>query len=278
MKNKKVKFGYLTHEDMVNKVQSGELDEYDIIFSKTDNIIYIISENLEPIDLHSRVYVFESKNEAEIKLNEYTDTYAGQVVAILDNDKFRGYIVNYNTTTNKYFVVPLYEYPEPINYNTLGNRPIINLTGTLDNPLVISELDSGIYSIIGQYTISNLEETIYLSVGSTIFIIDKNAQNNNTKIKKITVDEITDYTIINNELKKSNYATEQYLVNNEYVTDNYVDYKIKALGQSIKDDIQAYVKDKFDEAFSEELDVRIDDRIKENIEDLSEDNIRSLFD
>ena len=275
MKNKKVKFGYLTHEDMVNKVQSGELDEYDIIFSKTDNIIYIISENLEPIDLHSRVYVFESKNEAEIKLNEYTDTYAGQIIAILDNDKFRGYIVNYDTAANKYIAVPLYEHPEPIDYTTLGNRPIINLTGTLDNPLVISELDSGIYSIIGQYTISNLEETIYLSASNTIFIIDKNQ--NNT-VKKITADEITDYTVTNNELKKSNYATEQYLVNNEYVTDSYVDYKIEALGQSIKDDIQAYVKDKFDEAFSEELDVRIDDRIKENIEDLSEDNIRSLFD
>ena len=37
-----------------------EIDEYDIIYSKDRLITYLISEALEPIEIHSRVYIFNS--------------------------------------------------------------------------------------------------------------------------------------------------------------------------------------------------------------------------
>ena len=241
----RVKFAYLTYEDMLSKIDSGDLNEYDIIYSKDKYVTYLITEELQPLELHSRVYVFDSVSEAETKLNESTDTYAGQVVAILDNDTYRGYIVNQKS--GKFIVTPLWEHPEPIDYDTLGNQPIINLTGTLDEPIMVSELDDGIYRIKGQYKISDLEETIYLSASDIICNVVKN--NQNIEIKKITSDNITDYIITNSDIYKNTYVTEQYLKDKNYTTTSYVDTKIEALELSIKEDMRGYFQEAITEVF-----------------------------
>ena len=139
---------------MLSKIETGDINEYDIIYSRDQYVTYLITEELKPLQLRSRVYIFDSVSEAEIKLNESTDTYTGQVVSILYNGTYRGYIVNQKNGT--FIVTPLWEHPEQIDYDTLGNRPIINLIGTLDKPIMVSEFDNGIYRIKGQYKISDL--------------------------------------------------------------------------------------------------------------------------
>ena len=269
----RIKFAYLTYDDMLSKIDSGDLNEYDIIYSKDKYVTYLITENLQPLQLRSRVYVFDSISEAENKLNESTDTYIGQVVAILDNGTYRGYIVNQKSS--KFTVTPSWEHSEPIDYDTLGNRPIINLTGTLDKPIMVSELDDGIYRIKGQYKISDLEETIYLSASDILMTVSKN--NQNIEIKKITSDNITDYIITNSDIYKNTYVTEQYLKDNNYVTTAYVDTKIEALELSIKEDMRGYVQEAITEVFGEELDKKIDDKIDEKIVPMSDSQIRNLF-
>ena len=269
----RIKFAYLTYDDMLSKLESGEINEYDIIYSKDQYVTYLITEDLQPLQLRSRVYVFDSISEAEIKLNESTDTYVGQVVAILDDDTYRGYIVNQKS--GKFIVTPLWEHSEPIDYDTLGNRPIINLVGTVGKPIMVSELDDGIYRIKGQYKISDLEETIYLSASYIIITVSKN--NQNIEIKKITSDNITDYIITNSDIYKNTYVTEQYLKDNNYTTTSYVDTKIEALELSIKEDMRGYVQDAITEVFGEELDKKIDDRIDEKFVPMSDSQIRNLF-
>ena len=269
----RIKFAYLTYDDMLSKLESGDLNEYDIIYSKDKYVTYLITEELKPLQLRSRVYVFDSVSEAEIKLNESTDTYTGQVVSILYNDTYRGYIVNQKS--GKFTVTPLWEHSEPIDYDTLGNRPIINLVGTVGKPIMVSELDDGIYRIKGQYKISDLEETIYLSASDIIITVLKN--NQNIEIKKITSDDITDYIIDNSDISKNTYITEQYLKDNNYVTTAYVDTKIEALELSIKEDMQDYVQEAITEIIGEELDKKIDDRIDEKIVPMSDSQIRNLF-
>ena len=269
----RIKFAYLTYGDMLSKLESGEINEYDIIYSKDQYVTYLITEELKPLQLRSRVYVFDSISEAEIKLNETTDTYVGQVVAILDNDTYRGYIVNQKN--DKFTVTPLWEHSEPIDYDTLGNRPIVNLVGTLDKPIMVSELDNGIYRIKGQYKISDLEETIYLSASDIICTVVKN--NQNIEIKKITSDNITDYIITNSDISKNTYVTDQYLKENNYTTTSYVDTKIEALEVSIKEDMRGYVQEAITEVFGEELDKKIDDKIDEKIVPMSDSQIRNLF-
>ena len=268
-----IKFGFLTVEQMLSAINSNQLQTYNICFTKDTHQIFVIKENLEPLEIHSRVYVFDSISEAETKLNESTDTYVGQVVAILDNDTYRGYIVNQKS--GKFTVTPLWEHSESIDYDTLGNRPIVNLVGTLDKPVTVSELDDGIYRIKGQYKISDLEETIYLSASDILMTVSKN--NQNIEIKKITSDDITDYIITNSDISKNTYVTEQYLKENNYTTISYVDTKIEALETSIKEDMKSYVQTVIEEFFTEELDKRIDDRIDEKIVPMSDSQIRNLF-
>lgn len=269
----RVKFAYLTYEDMLSKIDSGDLNEYDIIYSKDKYITYLITEELKPLQLRSRVYVFDSVSEAETKLNESTDTYIGQVVAILNDGIYRGYIVN--KERDIFTTTPLWEHPEPIDYDTLGNRPIVNLVGTLDEPIMVSELDNGIYRIKGQYKISDLEETIYLSASDIICTVVKN--NQNIEIKKITSDNITDYIITNSDISKNTYITEQYLKDNNYTTTSYVDTKIEALEVSIKEDMKTYVQGIIEDVFGESLDEIIDNRISENIQSMDSTQIQNLF-
>lgn len=264
------RLAYLTYEDMLQKIQTKELDEYDIIYSKDRLITYLISENLEPIEIRSRVYIFNSIEEAETKLNESTDTYIGQIVSILYEDTYRGYIVNQKN--DKYIVIPLWENPEPIDYNTLGNQPIINLVGTLDEPIIVNELESGIYKISGRYKITQTDLTVYLNPNVNIFIIDKT--DGIISIKKISNEEIIDYTVENDIVSKTNLTiTEDYLFENGYVTSTYVDKKIEVLNISLREDIQKYI----DEVIGDKFNSIIDERIDKKILSATDEDIRSLF-
>lgn len=264
------RLAYLTYEDMLQKIQTKELDEYDIIYSKDRLITYLISENLEPIEIRSRVYIFNSIEEAETKLNESTDTYIGQIVSILYENTYRGYIVNQKN--DKYIVIPLWENPEPIDYNTLGNQPIINLVGTLDEPIIVNELESGIYKISGRYKITQTDLTVYLNPNVNIFIIDKT--NGIISIKKISNEEIIDYTVENDIVSKTNLTiTEDYLFENGYVTSTYVDKKIEVLNISLREDIQKYI----DEVIGDKFNSIIDERIDKKIISATDEDIRSLF-
>ena len=268
-----VKLAYLTYDDMLKNLESGEIDQYDVIFSRDRLVTYLISENLKPIEFRSRVYVFSSVDEAEEKLNTSTDTYVGQVVSILYKNKFRGYIVN--TVDDKFTVAPLWEHPDKIDYDTLGNRPIVNIEGTLDNPIIVSELDGGLYNIKGQYKISNLIETIYLSVSSVIVMVEKD--DDATHVKHITTDQITDFFISSDSVYSREYVTDQYLKDNNYATTGYVDSKIAALEQSIKDDIQQYISDIIEEQFNTGLDDKISSKIDEKIKPMDNSQVQKLF-
>ena len=264
---------YLTYDDMLQAIESKKIDEYDVVFSRDRLITYVISKDLEPIEFHSRVYVFNSIEEAEEKLNAATDTYIGQIVSILYDGKYRGYIVD--ESDEKFTVTPLWEHPEPIDYDTLGNRPIVNLVGTLDDPIMVSELDGGIYNIKGQYKISNLIETIYLSASSVIVMVKKDGDA--TCIKHITTDQITDFFISGDSITSQEYITDQYLKDNNYSTTNYVDSKIAALEQSIKEDIQQYISDIVEEQFSTVLDEKIESKIDEKIKPVENSQVQKLF-
>lgn len=264
------RLAYLTYDDMLQKIQTKELDEYDIIYSKDRLITYLISENLEPIEIHSRVYIFNSIEEAEIKLNDATDTYIGQIVSILYDDTYRGYIVNQKN--DRYIVIPLWEYPEPIDYNTLGNLPITNLIGTLEKPIIVSELESGIYKISGRYKITQTDLTVYLNPNINIFIIDKTDEI--ISIKKISNEEIIDYSVKNDIVSKTNLTiTEDYLIKNGYTTTTYIDKKIEALNVSLREDIQKYI----DEVIGDKFNSIIDERIDRKILSATNEDIRSLF-
>ena len=269
----RAKFGYLTYDDMIIKIQDNILDAYDICYTKDTNECYIIKEDLTPSPIRSRVYIFQNESDAITQINQNTDTYNGQIISVLCGDTYRGYIVNYKN--NSFGITPLWENPEPIDYNNLGNRPIINLVGTSDNPIIVSDLNDGIYNIKGQYIISDLIETIYLSASNVIFTVRKN--DNKISIKSITSNNISDFCISNGSISSQEYITNQYLKDNNYVTADYVDIKIQALQQSIEDDMKQYISTIIDKQLGNVLDEKIEEKINEAIEPVESTDINSLF-
>lgn len=266
--NNRAKWAYLSYDSIQQKIDEGVLDSYDVIYTKDTHENYIITPELDIWPVKSRIYTFGSVTEANEKLNINTDTYKGQIVAILNDDKYKAYIVNQNENSI-YYTTPLSE--DNIDYNTLGNKPIENLVGTLDEPIVVTSLSSGLYKIKGQYKIADSEETVYLSVNGDMFILEDN------HIKRITKDTITDYIIDGDVITKKVYITDEYLDNKGYATTGYVDAKVTAFEDAIKSDIESYVESIIEDVIADRLDIIIDEKLDEKIQIVTSDEVTNLF-
>ena len=255
----RTKFVYLSYDDITTSINNGVLDEYDMCITKDTHEIYIVRDDLTPFAIKSKVYVFDSVEEAIQILNQNTDTYVGQVIAILYNGTYRGYIVN--QVNDQFTTTPLWENPDQLDYNTLGNRPIINLEGSLGNTIIVDELDNGIYNIKGQYKIDNSDVTLNISANEILFMVEKS--DDSIKIKKISNDSITDYLILDGVVTSDTYITSEYLSQCDYATKEYVDIKIAALQESINNDVQKYIADIMDEQLGTVLDEKIENSMSD---------------
>ena len=261
----RAKYGYMSCASIPLKIQSGEIDAYDIVYTTDTHEAYVISPDLEPWAVRSKIYVFDSVEEANTQLNANTDTYVGQIVAVLCNDTYRGYIVN--SVDGQFTVTPLWENPEQIDYNTLGNRPIVNLEGTLGNTIIVDELDNGIYNIKGQYKIDSSDVTINISANEILFMVEKS--DDSIKIKQISHDNITDYLVLDGVITSDTYITSEYLSQCDYATKEYVDIKIAALQESINENVREYIADIVDE----QLGIVLDEKIENSMSDFLLDHI-----
>lgn len=99
------------------------------------------------------------------------------------------------------------------NYNGLNDIPIINLEGSLSNPIFLSELSSGIYRISGNYYICNEDDTCHIDAsGQTLFFVTKET---NT-ILKINSNSILFYAISDGSYNETKIPTMDEI--NEIIT------------------------------------------------------------
>lgn len=214
------KFGYLSYDDMFNRLADGQLDQYDICYIKDTGECYIISENLIPRPIKSKVNCYSSVSEAEIELNESEHTYEGQVISIKYKEHYRAYMVE-KSNNGTFVVVPIDECQDVIDYDKLGNRPIVNLVGSYSSPIVLSELEEGSYYVRGEYVICRNDQNVKCSMRDTLFLIGGDGS-----IKKLSSKEIVDYTVTSNGYSENRTVTESMLESKNYATMNYVDGKI----------------------------------------------------
>lgn len=272
--NTRAKWAYLPYDSIQPKIDEGILDQFDVIYTSDSHENLIITPDLTLWSVRSRIYTFDSVADANTALNTNTDTYKGQIISILNGDKYTAYVVNQDSN-GVYSATTLSA--ENVDYNNLGNRPIENLVGTLDVSIIVENLDTGMYKIKGQYKIYNGEDTVYLSADGDLFIVEISATEK--FIKRFTKKTIQDFVISDGEIKKNTYITEEYLADNGYSTNDYVDVKLTAFETSIKNDIESYVEqtvediiiNKVDAIIDERLDVKLDERIQistnEEVED-----------
>lgn len=277
MADNRVKYAYLNYADISKRIENGDIDEYDVIFTKDTHEQYLIKDDLSLLNIKSRIYRFDSIESAKESLNSNSDTYKGQIVAIADNDLgvYHGYIVN--RVDEEYTVTSLSDSGTSVDYNALAHRPIVNKTGTLANPLVIGDLENGLYSVSGEYKLFDEYPTIFSSSINHLFLVEKSETE--SYVKDISAKEVITYSLINGEVTRSELLTQQYLSDNHYVTENDFDAKIAALDYITKVDASEYVKQITTEYLNENLGNIIDTKIDEKISTLVVDDteIEKLF-
>lgn len=240
-------------EDYINQKK---LDAYDIVYTTDTHENVVIDADLNIVPIRSRVYRFTDITSANLSLNKSSDTYEGQIVAILqeNDEKYSGYIVNKNKV-GEFYVSPLSESGQ-IDYDSLGNKPVINKIGTLNSPITVDQLEDGIYKIRGQYKLTESAITIYLSSNDNFFLVK--TENDITYIKKISAMDITDYTVNSDgSISASTIPTTKILKN--YATKSYVDDKIAALDLLTKDDVTTYVADIINNTIDEKIETKVNE-------------------
>lgn len=276
MAENRVKYAYLDYSDISTRIKNGEIDQYDVVFTKDTHEQYLIKDDLSLLNIKSRIYCFDSIISAKEKLNSNTDTYEGQIVAIADNDSgvYHGYIVN--KSNDEYIITSLTDNGNKIDYDSLVHRPIINKTGSLANPLTIGELDNGLYSVSGEYRIFLEYPTIFSSSINHLFVVEK--ENDKIYVKDVQAKKTVIYVLSNGQVSIEDVITSNYLTENQYITETDFDAKIKALDFVTRNEISDYVKQITTEYLEQNLDSKIDEKINSLIADNSEiDNLFSII-
>lgn len=276
MAENRVKYAYLDYSDISTRIKNGEIDQYDVVFTKDTHEQYLIKDDLSLLNIKSRIYCFDSIISAKEKLNSNTDTYEGQIVAIADNDSgvYHGYIVN--KSNDEYIITSLTDNGNKIDYDSLVHRPIINKTGSLANPLTIGELDNGLYSVSGEYRIFLEYPTIFSSSINHLFVVEK--ENDKIYVKDVQAKKTVIYVLSNGQVSIEDVITSNYLTENQYITETDFDAKIKALDFVTRNKISDYVKQITTEYLEQNLDSKIDEKINSLIADDSEiDNLFSII-
>lgn len=268
------RYGYLNLADIQDRIDSGKLDAYDLIYTKDTHECYILTEDLKQVPIKSRVYLFPTEEEALLYLNAATDTYEGQLVAIKKKNRYKAYIVN-KDDEDLWCVTLLSDADEQIDYDTLGNRPITNLTGTLANPIVVETLDNGIYSISGQYKVFDSIDTIFSSYENHIFLVEKSETE--THIKDISSTDVITYSLVGDEIKQEKLVTSKFLEDNNYVTDTDLDKKIQTLDILTRTEASEYIEQAVNSYLDSKLDSAIDQKLDEKIVETADTEIADLF-
>lgn len=274
----RLKYGYLSYEDMLVRLNEGKLDAYDLVFEKNTKECFVITPELIPSPIVSRVRVFNSVSEANEALNTSIDTYAGQIVSVIVKGVHKGYIVNKNNDV--FEAVPLSSFDGEIDYNTIGNKPIVNLVGTLDSPIVLSTIENGVYSVKGQYKIAPNDTTVFLNSTANICMVE-HTEGGKIHVKRVSTSEIKDYEVVDDVVTSYAYVTEKHLAEHGYATieyvKEYVDSKFAEVNFVTEEVVETLIDEKVSTVMAESVETLVETKIDEKIQETSEDDITALF-
>lgn len=260
----RAKFGYIPYGEIANRISDGVFDAYDLIVTTDTKEALIIDSELNPHPIKSKVYVFDNKYQAESELNLYTDTYEGQIVAVKNGDKFQAYIVN--NINGNYRVNHIVE---DADYDTLGNRPIINIP----SGSILNQQQNGIYELSGTYKISDNDPTTRVTTSKILVMVSHG--DDSDLIKVITSNQIIDYVVTETTFEEKDYVTKQFLEAQGYATENWVNSKIETLDYFSKSEAKEYIKQQIEEDVYGIVETEVTNQINNSI--CTEKEIEDLF-
>jgi 2-methylisocitrate lyase-like PEP mutase family enzyme len=135
------------------------------------------------------------------------------------------------------------------------------------------------YKIKGQYKLFSIDVTTYLSADGDLFLIEKSSDKKT--IKRFTKDVIQDFVVSNGNIEKKTYVTDKYLQDNGFTTTSYVDSKLTALEQSIRNNISKYVSSIVDQTIENKIDTlldkKLDAKLDEKIHISTDEEVKNFF-
>lgn len=156
--------------------------------------------------------------------------------------------------------------------NQLEVIGIPELTGTLENKIILSSLYDGLYQVRGQHKITADHPTTFDS--SSYILVVVQTVGGVKKVTRISSDELIRYTI-NEDLSVTEeaYITQSYLDEKGYATEDFIDEKIAAMEAVIMADIEAALPDMLEPI----LRPVVEDVVDQTIQSEDDENIRELF-
>lgn len=220
------KLAYFKSTEIQAKINDGSLDEYDLVYCPDTREIVMIDSHKIPHASKSRFDVYPNETMANATINTLSYTYAGQIVMVdSDEDGLKPYVVNLNSNTNQYYVIPANSGHSQaiVDYNLAENIPIINIVA--DEEILLADLADGYYSVIGSYRISDTDPTHKMSAKRIVFCISHKQDSEGKTIVEITEFKGTGikiYTVTQAETIEDEYVklSEFNAMAKEYVDDN----------------------------------------------------------
>ena len=148
------------------------------------------------------------------------------------------------------------DYINSLSYNTLSDKPIINMIGSLNAPVYISSLDDGIYKIKGQFIIGGSNTTVNSSPEDTFFLVSHNPDiQNQMTITKIQGGSITLYFLESDgTFRTDRYITEEWVKAQNFMSANSAkEYITQAIQETVSDVIDQTLDEKLDSALDKKL-------------------------
>lgn len=148
------------------------------------------------------------------------------------------------------------DYINSLSYNTLSDKPIVNMIGSLNAPVYITSLEDGIYKIKGQFIIGGSNTTVNSSPEDTFFLVshDPDIQNKMT-ITKIQGGSITLYFLESDgTFRTDRYITEEWVKAQNFMSANSAkEYITQAIQETVSDVIDQTLDGKLDSALDKKL-------------------------
>lgn len=225
MANPVTKFAVASHGNIQSLIDSGKLSYPTYVFCRDTNTMAFIDKN----GLMQDIQGFNQN--AIVTVEELpTENIKNNTFYICDGI---GYLLINNN------LVPVFkeisENDGASSYDDLSNVPLINKKGTIVSSVVLSDLDTGCYSVSGQYQFVS-DGTTYSHPSNVIVLIETDDEFK--YITRISGKNVEVYTVSleTMEVSSTKYATQSWVEAQGYTTKNYVDQAITDLYNKIMDE------------------------------------------
>lgn len=156
-------------------------------------------------------------------------------------------------------------------YDNLSDIPLVNKRGTIVSPIILSDLDTGCYSVSGQYQIGGNLNTTYVPSANVVVLVE--SDDTNKYITRIDGKKVVVYTVTleTTEVVSDEYATRSWVSAQGYTTENYVNQAITDLYNKIISETMVIITK------VSQLENDVGYLTNDNMEEISEENIAELF-